>query len=157
MGNSRFEILLLKLFNLKQTKPNTSSYYRKKSNFYFPRKQSSVSLDKELCKTKAIQTDLCTFRHNQVYPGIIQAYSVIFKTLCNPGIFRTLVYPKPWHIQNQKHIQSLGIFPTLVYLEPPYILNAGIFKIRGILRRCQTSTRKSFAKIVNGYNYFRKL
>ena len=27
------------------------------------------------CKTKAIQTDLATFRHNQAYPGIIQAYS----------------------------------------------------------------------------------
>ena len=27
------------------------------------------------CKTKAIQTDLGTFRHNQTYPGIIQGYS----------------------------------------------------------------------------------
>ena len=27
------------------------------------------------CKTKVIQTDLGTFRHNQAYPGIIQAYS----------------------------------------------------------------------------------
>ena len=26
------------------------------------------------CKTKAIQAYLGTFRHNQVYPGIIQAY-----------------------------------------------------------------------------------
>ena len=47
------------------------------------------------CKTKAIQTDLGTFRHNQAYPGIIQAYSGIFKTLCNPGILRTVVYPEP--------------------------------------------------------------
>ena len=30
-------------------------------------------------KTKAIQTDLGTFRHTQSYPGIIQAYSGIFK------------------------------------------------------------------------------
>ena len=146
MGISRFEILLSKLFNLKQTKPNTSSYYRKKSNFYFPRKQSSVSLDKEFCKTKAIQTDWCIFRHNQVYPGIIQAYSVIFKTLCNPGMFRTLVYPEPWHIQNQKHIQSLGIFRALVYSEPPSILNAGIFKIRGILRNLSNIYDKEFCE-----------
>ena len=27
------------------------------------------------CKTKAIQTDFGTFRHNQEYPGVIQAYS----------------------------------------------------------------------------------
>ena len=46
-------------------------------------------------KTKAIQADLGTFRQNQQYPGIIQTYSSIFKTLCNPGIFRTVVYPEP--------------------------------------------------------------
>ena len=47
------------------------------------------------CKTKAIQTDLGTFRHNQADPGIIKAYSSIFKTLCNSGIFKTVVYPEP--------------------------------------------------------------
>ena len=26
------------------------------------------------CKTKAIETSLGTFRHNQTYPGIIRAY-----------------------------------------------------------------------------------
>ena len=47
-----------------------------------------VPLDKALgkCKTKAIQADLGTLRHNQVHPGFIQAYSGIFKALCNPGI-----------------------------------------------------------------------
>ena len=49
----------------------------------------------EKCKTKAIQTDLGTFRYNRTYPGNIQAYLDIFKTLCNPGILRTMVYPKP--------------------------------------------------------------
>ena len=48
-----------------------------------------------ICKTKAIHPDLGTVRHNQAYPGIIQAYSAIFKTQCNPGIFRTVVYPEP--------------------------------------------------------------
>ena len=37
------------------------------------------------CKTKAIQTDLGLFRHNQAYPGIIQACSGIFSTPCEPG------------------------------------------------------------------------
>ena len=46
-------------------------------------------------KAKAIQTNLGTFRHNQVYPGIIQAYSGILKTLCNLAIFRTVVYLEP--------------------------------------------------------------
>ena len=45
-------------------------------------------------KTKVFQTVLGTFRYNQAYPGITQAYSRIFKTLCNSDIFRTLVYPE---------------------------------------------------------------
>ena len=36
------------------------------------------------CKTKAIQTDLGTFRHNQTYPGIIQTYSDIFMVYSEP-------------------------------------------------------------------------
>ena len=48
-GNTKFEILLVKIFSLKQkTKSNTSSYYRKKSNFYSSRKQCMVPLDKGL-------------------------------------------------------------------------------------------------------------
>ena len=53
------------------------------------------------CKTKAIQTNLGTFRHNQTYPGMIKAYSGKFTTLCYPDIFynygisRTLTYPEP--------------------------------------------------------------
>ena len=97
-------------------------------------------------KTKAIQADLGTFRQNQQYPGIIQTYSGIFKTLCNPGIFRTVVYPEPWHIQNQKHIQNPGIFRTLVYSEPPYIQNAGIFKIRGTFRTLSNIYEEAFCK-----------
>ena len=85
-------------------------------------------------KAKAIQTNLGTFRHNQTYPGIIQAYSGIFRTLCYPDIFKTVVYPEPRHIHNQKHIQNPGIFKTMVYSVPRYIQNGGMFKIWGILR-----------------------
>ena len=61
---------------------------------------------------KVIQTNLGTFRHNQTYPGIIQAYSGIFRTLCYPDVFyncdisRTLTHSEaealsePWYIQN---------------------------------------------------------
>ena len=52
--------------------------------------RSGVTMGK--FKIKAIQTDLGTFRHYQAYPGIIQGYLGIFRALCNPGIFRTVVY-----------------------------------------------------------------
>ena len=41
------------------------------------------------CKTKAIQTDFGTCRHNYAYPEIIQAYLGI------RGISRTLTYSEP--------------------------------------------------------------
>ena len=44
------------------------------------------------CKTKAIQTYLSMSRHNPPYPGIIQVYLGVSRTLCNLGIFRNLTY-----------------------------------------------------------------
>ena len=75
------------------------------------------------CKAKAIQTNLGTFRHNQTYLGIIQAYLEPCVTLTylklwytliyseprhihNHGTFRTLLYSERWHIQNLRHIQN---------------------------------------------------
>ena len=107
------------------------------------------------CKTKAIQTDLGTFRHNQaIYPGIIQTY---------PGIFRTLTYLEPWYIQNPDIIRIRSIFRTLACLQPWCIQNNGIFrtltysKFEAYFEPHQTSMIKCFAKIVDGYNYFCKL
>ena len=45
-----------------------------------------------------------------------------------------MVHSEPWHIKNP------GVFRTLTYLEP-----------------CQTSSIQHFAKMVNGYNYFRNI
>ena len=91
-------------------------------------------------------------RRNQTYPGIIQAYSGIFRTpvyseaysetqyIKKPYICRTLVYSKSWHIQKQRHIQKLdilktqemfrtrGIFRSLVYSKTCHIQNPGIFR-----------------------------
>ena len=73
------------------------------------------------CKTKAIQTNLGTFRHNQTYPGIIQAYSGIFRTLCYPDIFyncgisRTLTYSEPEAYSEPWHIHNPGIVRNSVY------------------------------------------
>ena len=84
------------------------------------------------CKTKAIQTNLGTFRHNQTYPGIIWAYLEPFVALTylklwyiqnpdiylepeayskprhiyNSGTFRTQLHSERWHIQNLRHIQN---------------------------------------------------
>ena len=91
-----------------------------------------VSLNKGLqkceCKINAIRKDLGTFKHNQVYPGIIQAYSGIFKTLFNPGIFRIMVYPEPWHSEPKAysetwHIHNFDIFRTRAYFECWHIQN----------------------------------
>ena len=58
------------------------------------------------CKAKAIQTDLSTFRDNQTYPGIIQAYS-------EPCV--TLAYLKLWYIQNPDILRTRSIFRTPAY------------------------------------------
>ena len=79
------------------------------------------------CKTKAIQTDLGTFKQNQAYPGIILAYS-------KPCV--TLAYLQPWYIQNPDILKIRNIFRTLVYSE-----------IKDL--RCQISTMKRFVKIAN--------
>ena len=51
-----------------------------------------------------------------------------------PEAYSEPQYSQAWNIQKTR------IFRTVAYSEP-----------------CQTSTMKRFAKIVNGYNYFRKL
>ena len=82
----------------------------------------------EKCKAKGIQVDLGIvrhilaysdiFKHKEVNSGNIRVYWDIFRTLCNPGVFRTLVYSEleaysePWCIQNS------GIFRILVHSEP---------------------------------------
>ena len=65
------------------------------------------------CKTKAIQTDLGTFRHNQAYPGTIQAYS-------EPCV--TLTYLQLWYIQNLTYSEPEA------YSEPRDINNPGLFR-----------------------------
>ena len=46
-GNNKFETLLVKVFSLK-TKKQYFQLLQKKTNFYFPRKQSMFPLDKGL-------------------------------------------------------------------------------------------------------------
>ena len=89
----------------------------------------------------------CKAKASQAHSGISRNYSSIFRqTLCNTGIFRTVVYPEPWGIQSEKHMQNPGIFTILPYS-----------KSEAYSELCQTSTMRHFAKIVNGYDYFWKL
>ena len=89
------------------------------------------------CKAKAIQANLGTFRHNQTYPRIIQAYSGIFRTLCytdifyNCGIYRILTYSEPEAYSEPWYIQNPGIFRTLAYS-----------KFEAYLEPCRTSMMK---------------
>ena len=83
------------------------------------------------CKTKAIQINLGTFRHNQTYPGIIHPYLGIFRTLCYPEIFKTVVYPisrtltysDPGSYSEPRPIHNPGIFRTPLYSECWHIQN----------------------------------
>ena len=94
-----------------------------------------VPFDKTLgkCKTKAIQADLGTLRHNQVHPGFIQAYSKPYVTLAfnlepwyihrpdifsTRGIFRTLGYSQPWYVQNLRIFRMLAYSKSEAYSEP---------------------------------------
>ena len=104
------------------------------------------------CKTKAIQTDLGTFRQELFRD--IQAYSEVCVTL---------TYLKLWYIQNPNTFRTRNIFRTLEYSQHWCIQNPGIFRTLAYSKSeaypepCQTSTMKRFRKIVNGYNYFHKL
>ena len=58
------------------------------------------------CKTKAIQTDLGTSRHNQAYPGIIQVY-------LKPSV--TLTFLESWYFRKPDIFKTTNILRTLVY------------------------------------------
>ena len=127
----------------------------------------------EKYKTKIIQADLGIFthihaysdifKHKQTYPGIITTYSDMFRTLCNPGIFRTLVYCEYQYIQNQKHIQNRGIFRVLVYSRnsrPVVFLGEGILKIYNKFREehpyrsvISIKLQSYFIEIARGHGY----
>ena len=74
-----------------------------------------------------------------------------------------LAYLEPWYLQNPDIFRTSSIFSTLAYSQSWYIKKPRIFKTREYSKSeacpelCQISMMKYFAKIVNGYNYLRKL
>ena len=62
------------------------------------------------CEIKAILADLGIFNHIQE----------LFRHILNPvqpQPYSEQVYPKIWHIQNQRRIQNSGLFITFGYSE----------------------------------------
>ena len=121
---------------------------------------------------RQIQAHSGIIRHIQEFLRHIQACSepcvtltyilkLLILVLIASCIFKTQVYPEPWHIQNQKHIQNTDIFTILVYSELRY---RGLFRTlaysnpEAYSEHCEISAIKRFAKIkVNGCVNFRKL
>ena len=107
----------IKYFELRQKKSNFVSSRKRPhvlSDYKLPGDNSlKVQVDQGL---QPVQVDIDIFTHIQEYSRTIQAYSVIFNTLNNSGIFKTR-----------------DIFRTLAYSEPWYIQKPGIFRTRGIL------------------------
>ena len=79
-------------------------------------------------------------------------YWGMLRTLCNPSTFRTPVYSKPWHIQNQRHMQNPGVFGTEVYSEPWDTQNSTQTQ-----NPVKHSTMERWAKVVNNYSCFSQI
>ena len=120
-GNDKLEILLAKYLVLDKKQIKYSQLLRKQSK--------EITMKK--FKTKAIQADEGIFTHILAYSNIFKHKQSIgiFRTLCNPGIFRTLAYTEQKTYSESWYIDNRGIFRTLVYSKP-----------------CQTSTMERFRK-----------
>ena len=93
-------------------------------------------------KTKAVQADEGIFTHILAYSDILKHKQSrgIFRTICNPDIFRTLVYTEP------KHMLSRDILRNVAYSELWYIQKPDIFRTLAYSKPCQTSTIERFRK-----------
>ena len=119
-GNGKLEILLEKLLVSDKKQIKYSQLLRKQPK--------EITMKK--FKTKAIQADEGIFTHILAYSNIFKHKQSIgiFRTLCNPGIFRTLAYTEQKAYSESWYIENRGIFRTLVYSETWHTQNPGIFK-----------------------------
>ena len=114
-------------------------------NFYMISLQV-LNKKKEIARRKYQDSRFPTVQHNHGYWGTFRNYSGIFWTLCNPGIFKTLGYSEPWHIQNHRHIKTPSISKTLAHSEPNSYSGS-----------CDIQNRRhtqNFVNIFESYNYF---
>ena len=97
----------------------------------------------------------------------------MFRTLCNPDIFRTLFYPPLWYILENKHIQNPTLWSILLrtlalynysILRHPIYWNIRLFRTRIcqlllnpfhanglILYLLKTSENQRFSDVFRGY------
>ena len=124
----KFEILVVRIFSLRQ-KGKSDTFRRQK-----PLRQIFVY--------SRIFSPILTYsgilKHNQIYSGIIQTYSRIFRTLCNPNIFTSLVHSKSWHIQALAYSEFWCIQNAVIFIQNP-----------GIFRALSKIYDGAFSKIVN--------
>ena len=101
-GNTKFEILIIKMFTLKQKTNQIHPATIKKINFVSSRKHVQVDqglITMEKCKTKTIQTDLGILTLIPTYsvmirwPWTCQAYSGIIRAYKQPCV--TLACSEP--------------------------------------------------------------
>ena len=88
---------------------------------------------------KAVQSTISKKNHSNnrdihVYFSIIQAYSSIFRTLCNRGKSRALAYLESWNIQKSAMCRTQRIFIIIAYLESWNIQNTDIYRTQCIYR-----------------------
>ena len=79
----------------------TRGIFRTQSNIYYGEFYSEPCVTIAYLKPWHIQNP--RHIHNTVKH---LSWNILFKTLCNPQIFRTLVYSPPWYILKLKHIQN---------------------------------------------------
>ena len=79
----------------------TRGIFRTQSNIYYGEFYSEPCVAIAYLKPWHIQNP--RHIHNTVKH---LSWNILFKTLCNPAIFRTLVYSPPWYILKLKHIQN---------------------------------------------------
>ena len=165
--DGKFEILLVKIFSLKQKINQILPATTEKIKMFLFKKSVFGSFNKGLQwesvkqnSFRQIQAHSNIFWHIQTYSGIFQIHSDIFRTLCNPDIFRAFVFSEIWHVQNQKHIQNPVTLGTRAYSELSYIQSTGVFRtqpyseFQAYSEPYQRSRVEHFSEIVKGYNCF---
>ena len=99
------------------------------------------------------------FRHNQGYPGIIQAYSERSGILVqNHGISGTQTYSEPEAYSEPWHFHNIDLFKTPVYSRRWHIQN--LRHIRNPLKYLRCSVLRKQLTVITifiNYNYFRSI
>ena len=100
----------------------TRGIFRTLSNIYYGEFYS------EPCVTLAYLKHWHTQNPRHIHNTIKHlSWNILFKTLCNPDIFRTLVYSQLWYVLKSKHIWTPGEYVKWsIFLRT--LCNYGLFR-----------------------------